>query len=161
MTKLLVSSVPTVLTSSPYGEPWARVDHLFDRLSRELLPSFGPGEGGWPALDSDSFAPARADVEEKSDSYVVRADLPGVPKDKIDVRVQGNLVTISAENTVETADESKAWLRRERNYVGFRRFIELPEPVLADKVQAQYTDGVLHLTVPKAHPVTEQKVTVQ
>jgi HSP20 family protein len=161
MTRILVSRLPTIVTAVPGTEPWGPVDRLFNQLSHEFFSSFGPVEGAWPNLDAGAVALPRADVEDKGDSFEIRADIPGVTKDKIDVRVQGNLVTISAENNSETTDDSKTYVRRERTYQGFQRSLELPEPVVADKVQAQYRDGVLHVTVPKAHPVTEQKVKVE
>ena len=130
-------------------------DRAFERMSRglsallEARPGSSFGRLGLPAL---------TDVVDRGTAYLVRTDLPGIPKEKIDVRVNGNVVTIRAE-PAEEKDEA-AYVYRERSLRQLERTVELPEPVLAADVKAEYKDGVLSLELPKARPVTEQKVPV-
>jgi HSP20 family protein len=93
----------------------------------------------------------RLDVSEKDGVYTVRADLPGVKKEDIHVRVDGNLVQIDArtEDSQETKDKAGKVLRSERHYGALSRSLTLVDDVDGDKVQASYNDGVLTLTLPK------------
>jgi HSP20 family molecular chaperone IbpA len=139
-----------------FADEWPSLDRLFEGLAQR---SFSPWTAGaWGRL-TPLVAPV--DVVDLGQSYEIRADLPGFAKDKIDLRVQGNVVTLRAEqpDTVETKDEP-TYLRRERGYRSVERAFELPELVVADQVAAKYLDGVLTLSIPKAHPVTEQKIPV-
>lgn len=131
------------------------LDRVFERLSLGIASAVGPRAG--PLAGRGAFPPL-TDVEDKGTVYSIRTDLPGIPKEKIDVRVNGSVVIIRAESTEE--NDGPAYLYRERSLRSFERSIELPEPVVAADVKAEYKDGVLSLEVPKAHPATEQKVTV-
>lgn len=139
---------------------FAPLDQLFDRLHQELFPVFGGAAGPW-GIRSPTLASAVSDVEDIGTAYVIRSELPGFPKELIDVRVQGRVVHVKAEQA-ESKDSGspRNYLRQERTYRGFERSFQLPEPVAADQVAASFKDGVLELTVPKAHPVTERKVPV-
>jgi HSP20 family protein len=144
------------------GDFWSEVDRLFREFqdgfySSLRSPSLGAGSLG----RSVGFAPALADVADKGRAFEITADLPGVPKDQIDVRVVGNTVQIEAQHASEAQEESRTFLRRERVWSGFHRQIELPEPVRSENVTARYENGVLVVTVPKAQPTVETKVAVQ
>ncbi len=159
-TKLSLRTSATPHEISAPANPWVHFDSLFDDLHGQLFFPFGQvftGESG-----GQGFLPALTDIEDKGKHYEVRTELPGVPKEKIDVRVSGNTLVIHAESDTETETESKEknYVRRERTYQGFHRSFELPENVLSDKVEARYQDGVLAVTVPKANPVSERKVSV-
>ena len=140
-----------------YDDDWTAFDQMFDRLRHQFFSEWAPL--GLPARSA--ILPAPLDIEDTGDSFEIRADLPGFPKEKIDVRVHGNRVQVHAEQTTETErKEGKTFLRHERRYSGFDRSFELPEPVASEKMSASYQDGVLTLKVPKAHPVAEQKIPV-
>jgi HSP20 family protein len=159
MTELARRSAPTRDLAAIYDDDWSQLDRMFDRLRQPFISDWAPltvAPGTRVA-----FAPAALDIEDKGDSYEIRADLPGFPKESIDVRVQGSHVQVHAEqSTASEQKEGGTYLRRERSYRGFDRAFELPEPVASDKVSASYKDGVLNLSIPKAHPVAEKKITV-
>jgi len=90
----------------------------------------------------------RLDVEETADAYVLRADLPGVPKDQIKVEIDENVVTIAVEYKRETTTDAKA-LRVERVSGTASRALQLPVAINAEKAEAKHVDGVLQLTLPK------------
>jgi len=159
MTEVTQRNAPARELALIYDDDWSQLDHMFDRLRHQFLSEWGPLALA-PAAP-DAFAPAALDIEDTGDSYEIRADLPGFPKEKIDVRVHGNQVQVHAEQSTDSEQKQEGrYLRRERSYRGFDRSFELPEPVASEKVSASYKDGVLNLFLPKAHPVTEKKIPV-
>src|SRR5690625_3809270 len=89
------------------------------------------------------------DIKEDETAYVVHAELPGVKKDDIHVEIEGGLVTIKAEVTQEETTENERMLRRERYTGSVSRRFELPVEVDLDQANADYTDGILVLNLPK------------
>jgi len=105
----------------------------------------------------------RLDVSEKKDAYVVKADLPGVKKEDINVRIDGNIVQIDAEvkQEKETKGSDDKVLRSERYYGSVSRTFSLSQDVDDAKALAKYADGVLTLELPKKATAASRKVTVQ
>lgn len=110
-----------------------------------------------------ALAPA-ADVFETQDAYEVHLDLPGIKPEAIDVKLEGDTLTITAERTRAKADEKTAWVRTERNWGTFQRVFVLSDEVDGSKPEAKYEHGVLTVRLPKREerkPKTVQvKVTV-
>ena len=104
----------------------------------------------------------RVDVSEKKDAYVVKADLPGVKKDDINVRIDGNIVQIDAEvkQEKETKGSDDKVLRSERYYGSVSRTFSLSQDVDDAKAEAKYADGVLTLELPKKTTTASRKLTV-
>lgn len=141
----------TAVTTAPTVDPfWGQVDRLF----RELHQSFEP------AAVWNGRLPAVTDVVDLGESFEIRAELPGVPKEKVDIRVTGDTVQISADLTREATETGPNYLRHERTGYGFERQVVLPEPVREDGITAKSENGVLTVLLPKAHPVVERKVPV-
>src|SRR5512132_3563690 len=114
----------------------------------------------------DTETPAltmRIDVSEKEDAYQVKADIPGVKKEDINVRIDGNVVQIDAEvkREKETKGNGDRMLRSERYYGNVSRTFSLAEDVDDSKAEAKYADGVLTLALPKKAIAATRKVTVQ
>lgn len=105
----------------------------------------------------------RIDVSEKGDGYQVKADIPGVKKEDINVRIDGNVVQIDAEvkREKETKGNGDKVLRSERYYGNVSRTFSLSEDVDDAKAEAKYADGVLTLTLQKKATAATKKVTVQ
>ncbi|HYD75197.1 Hsp20/alpha crystallin family protein [Ramlibacter sp.] len=104
----------------------------------------------------------RIDVNENDQAYQVKADLPGVRKEDIHVRVDGNVVRIDAEckSEKETRGEGDKVLRSERYYGSLSRSFSLANDIDDSKVEAKYADGVLSLQLPKKAPAAARKITV-
>lgn len=104
----------------------------------------------------------RVDVSEKDDAYTVRADLPGVKKEDINVRIDGNIVQIDAEtkDEKETKEGGKV-LRSERYYGSVSRAFTLAQDVDEAKATAKCENGVLTLVLPKKTTSTSKKLTIQ
>jgi HSP20 family protein len=161
MTKLATRPRGSPTSIAEPVDPWTRMERLFEDLRDDLFTSFWPAPFRYTSSEGGSgYLRARADVEDKGSAYEIRADLPGVPKENIQVKLQGNVVQISAENHSEQKEEGRNYLWRERTYEGFQRAFELPEPLVTDKVDARYENGVLTVTIPKAHPAEEKVVPV-
>lgn len=105
----------------------------------------------------------RVDVTESDNAYKVKADIPGVKKEDISVRIDGNVVQIDAEAKREKEEkgEGDKVLRSERYYGAVSRSFSLADDVDEDKVEAKYADGVLSLTLPKKAAPASKKIAVQ
>ena len=90
-------------------------------------------------------------IQENSDNFLVEMAAPGMKKDDFIVELDGNLLTISSEKKTESSgDEGDQYARREFSYESFTRSFQLPKDVVDEEsIKAKYTDGVLHLTIPK------------
>lgn len=144
---------------------WSDLDRAFSELSSRVFDPFGFA-GPAPSVRSNGavFRPARTDVSDTGSAYRIVAEIPGIPKEKLDVRVRGASVEIRAEHESETDAKEERFLRRERTYSGFYRALELPEPVVATQAKAQVVDGLLELELPKQTPTPsedEVKVSVK
>lgn len=110
---------------------------LFDEMERSFFKGSGIGE-------------FRADIRDTGDAYELEADLPGVKKEDIQVELDNNYLTISAERHAEKDEKDKKgnYVRRERSYGSYSRSFDVTG-VQTDQITAEYTDGVLKLRLPK------------
>lgn len=91
----------------------------------------------------------RVDVFEREGTLVVKAELPGVRKEDVDLQIEDGDLVLRAERREEREVKEENWYRMERNYGSLYRRLPLPEGVGADQIQASLTDGVLEVTIPK------------
>jgi HSP20 family protein len=114
------------------------------------------------SLDSQPAIQARMDVTEDDGAYTVRAEIPGVKKDDINITIDGNQVAIAAEVRQEREDkQGEKVLRSERYYGKVYRAFSLAQDVDDASAQAKYNDGVLELRLPKKAVVSAKKLAVQ
>jgi HSP20 family protein len=103
----------------------------------------------------------KVDVEEGDKAYTVKAEIPGVKKEDINVQIDGNVVSISAETKREKEVKEKGKLiRSERYYGSLYRSFSLAHDILESEAQAKYADGILELTLPKKATSAAKKLTV-
>ncbi|HWR77486.1 MAG TPA: Hsp20/alpha crystallin family protein [Thiobacillus sp.] len=104
----------------------------------------------------------KMDVKEDDNAYTVHADIPGVKKEDIQVSIEGNQVSISAESKMEKEEKKgEKVLRSERYYGKVARSFTLAHDVDEAKAQAKYNDGVLELTLPKKATTSAKKLAIQ
>ncbi|WP_250126071.1 Hsp20/alpha crystallin family protein [Chroococcidiopsis sp. CCMEE 29] len=127
-------------------EPFREIDTLQRQMNR-LFDSLATTDGGENA--SFSFVPA-AEMQETEDAIHLRLEIPGMEAKDLDVQVTAEAVSINGERKSETKTEDKGVTRSEFRYGKFQRVIPLPARIQNDKVQAEYKNGVLNLTLPKA-----------
>lgn len=124
----------------------------FDELFREMNAPSGAAP--------QTLMPA-ADVVETDKAVEIHLDLPGISPDAIDVKLEGNQLTISAERKADTTTEDKGWVRRERVIGSFSRSFTLPTTLDGTKPEAAYKHGVLTLTLPKKEEVQPRSLKVK
>jgi HSP20 family protein len=105
----------------------------------------------------------RLDVTENDEAYQVKADIPGVKKEDIAVRVDGNIVRIDAQmkSEKETRGDGDRVVRSERQYGNISRSFSLAGDIDEARVQAKYTDGVLSLVLPKKASADVRRITIE
>jgi len=136
---------------------------LFDPLALDPFEdSFRSLMRPWRSEAMEAAPKIKLDLIERDDSYAVKAEIPGVRKEDIDIRVDGNLVTISAEMKKEKEEKKEGRvLRRERQEGYASRSFTLACPVDDGKAEAKFVDGVLELTLPKKAPTSTKRLTVR
>ena len=103
-------------------------------------------------------------ISETNGSYHVELAAPGLKKEDFNIKVDGDMITISSEKESEKKTEEKNYYRREYNYSSFSRSFNLPQEVNQEKITANYTDGVLKLELPKREAKAQaagKKINVQ
>ncbi|HTZ61397.1 MAG TPA: Hsp20/alpha crystallin family protein [Thermoplasmata archaeon] len=142
-------------TTNP-SDPWTDLDRAFERTRAQFyralgLPTFaafGAPDGAAPAL----FRAPRLDVTDTGAAYRIVAEVPGIPKDQLDIRVRGTSVEIRGESAKATEEKEAEYVHRERTYAGFYRSLEMPEPVIGTDAKAKVENGILELELPKVTP---------
>jgi len=140
--------------------PFAEMDKYFENffrtpfsmLSNPIMQSIMP-----KAVD---MAPS-VDIFEEGDDVVVKADIPGVKKNDLDVTITENSLTISGERKQEKKVKEKDYHRVERSYGSFSRSFRLPENVNGSKAKAEFKNGVLEVRLPKTKESKQKKVEIK
>ncbi len=135
---------------SPFAE-LERIRKEFDRLMEDFLPAVGDGE---------KVLSPPVDLYETDSEVVLKAELPGIKKEDIDVTIKDNSIHLRAERKEEREEKTEDVHRVERFYGRFERIIPLPVEVKADKAKAQYKDGILELRIPKQKVTKEAKIQI-
>jgi HSP20 family protein len=140
-------------------EPFNEMVSLRDAVSRLLEDSF-IRPAAWPLPFEGSAWSMPVDMIETKDNVVVKAAVPGVKPDEIDLSVTGDTLTIKGETKAEEKFEEGSYLRKERRFGAFQRTLTLPTNVVADKAKAEFENGVLTLTLPKSEEVKPKAIKV-
>lgn len=142
---------------SPARELLSLQNHM-DRLWED---AFGSGWLRRPVTWDGTAAEFPLDVYQTDKEYVVKASLPGVKPEDIDVNIVGETLNIKAEIKEEKEVKEENWLLKESRYNSFARSVTLPSEVQADKVEATMENGVLKLVLPKAEAVVPKTIKVK
>jgi HSP20 family protein len=145
--------------------PW----DLFDEMQNQMARLWGGNLfGAWPFARAQQQGQSgmmanfpRVDVFEKDNQLVVKAELPGVKKQDIDLSVQDGDLIIQAQRNNEQESNQNNFYRMERQYGAFYREIPLPDGVQTDKIQASLNDGVLEVDIPMPSPQQAQGQKIQ
>lgn len=135
-------------------------DEVFDRVFNSPL--------GFPAL---TFEPIRRamegtwmpaiDLTETEKEFILRAEIPGVPKENLDVHLEGGVLTLTGHRETKTTEKGENMLWEEREAGKFVRTLRLPKAVVPDKVDALYQDGILTVRVPKAEVAVKNRILIK
>jgi len=135
-------------------DPFEQLSQLRNEVSRLFDSPFGTLTQGF-----NEWAPA-VDLYEDKDNVIVKAELPGMKKEDIDVSLHDGTLTISGERKLEEEKTEGETYRSERFYGRFQRSVLLPTAVLPDKVNAAYKDGILTITLPKSEEAKPKQIEV-
>ncbi|HNV85564.1 MAG TPA: Hsp20/alpha crystallin family protein [Candidatus Omnitrophota bacterium] len=143
-------------------DPFIEMEKIQRRMNRMFRESFRKAAGGGLGLNSmtpgNLFYEPDLDIKEDAKGYTVKMDVPGLDKDKLNVEVNENSITISGERNFEKKEsDDKGFYQMERSFGSFRRAIPLPGDVKTEEVTAQYDKGVLTIRLPKIALPDEQK----
>ncbi len=126
------------------------MDRLFDDAFTRPLSL---RDGGWSAPAIDMY--------QTDNDVVVKAALPGFKAEDVQINVTGEVLTIRGELKHEEEQKEKAWHLREQRWGSFERSIALPTDVVSEKAQADFDNGILIITLPKAEEVKPKTITVK
>ena len=139
--------------------PFQEFENLLDRYNKAGGSSLSKQMNN--DLSFADWAPS-VDIEEEDDKYLIKADLPGVDKKDIEVKLENGVLSIRGEKHTETeTGKGTKRHRTERFHGTFARSFTLPDAVKADQVDASYKDGVLKLLIPKAEEVKPRAIDIK
>jgi HSP20 family protein len=133
----------------PWLWPWEEVEKWFEEF-KEI----------WPEIKSAEFIPP-VDIYEKGDNLVVETQIAGIEPENVEISVEDNTLIIKGKSERKSEVEDEDYYRKEVRYGSFYRAISLPTPVIGDKAEATYEDGILTITIPKAAKAKEKKIKVK
>jgi len=144
-----------IVKFDPFKELYSmrsQMDRIFDTLLR--------GEESEQLMGKGLWAPA-VDIYETENEIVLKAELPGVDKDDLEVKVENNTLILKGEKRQETEIKKENYHRAERIYGQFQRIFTLPDTVDTDKIKASFKSGILTLTLPKKKEAKPKQITVK
>jgi len=132
--------------------------HHMDRLFNEMLGRNGGAEQ--EGLATGAWIP-QIDIAETPESIVLKADLPGIAKDDVEISIENNTLTLRGERKMEQETKDKQVYRLERSYGTFARSFTLPPIVDTERAHADFTNGVLTLTLPRREESKPKQIKVK
>ncbi|WP_353683520.1 Hsp20/alpha crystallin family protein [Thermodesulfovibrio sp. 3907-1M] len=138
--------------------PFEEIDRLFDEFMRRPFSLF---RSFVPRLREEEIVSPAVDIYEEGDELVVKAELPGIKKEDIEVKITDDYLTISGEKKKEEKVEKKDYYRYERSYGSFSRTFRLPVDVQTDKAKAKFENGVLEIRIPKTEEAKKKERKLQ
>jgi len=142
------------LNSYDGQEQWDPSEEM-DRIRREMDQLFQDTYSrrqdrfSWGAFNSDVFYTPNLDIEENEDGYVIKFDIKGLNKDKIDIEISDYAITVSGERSSETEETSPNSVFKSKSFGSFLRTIPLPEDADTDKVKTEINEDILVIRLPK------------
>jgi HSP20 family protein len=115
----------------------------------------------WSRAEEMEVKPPIVDVFEEKDDIVVKAELPGIEKDNIEVNLTDHTLTIKGEKKKEEEIKEENYYRAERSYGSFLRTLDLPRDVRADQVKASFKNGILEVRMPKTEEAKAKEIKVK
>ncbi len=140
--------------------PWREMEEM-ERLMEEAIAGW-PFRIMWRRFPAEEMAwSPSVEMYEKEDSFIVRAELPGVKKEDVDISMTGDTLTIKGERKASEEVKGEEYHRCELCYGAFSRSISVPAAVETGKIEANYADGILEVRLPKAKEAVPTKIQVK
>jgi len=144
--------------------PWdefREMERMMDEMMRRPLPAWRRPLTWWRVPTEEMAWTPAVEMYDKEDKVIVRAELPGMKKEELDISVLGDTLTIKGERKAKSEVKGEDYYRCELCYGKFSRSVALPAAVDAGKVEANYENGILEITLPKAEEAKPKKVEVK
>jgi HSP20 family protein len=150
------------LTRIPTGAPaFVRdFDDVLDRLFTTPMPFPTFGAEPYKRAVEGTWMPA-IDLTENDKEYVVRVEVPGIPRENLDVHLEGGILTLTGHREKNIREEKENVLWEEREAGKFLRTLRLPKAVEANKVEAVYNEGILTVRLPKTETTVKNKILIK
>ena len=129
------------------------MDRLFDDALTRPFSSMREGGSSWSSLPIDMY--------QTDNEVVVKAALPGIKADEVQINVTGDILTIKGETRQVDEKKDKAWHIREQRWGAFERSITLPTAVKFDQAKAEFENGILTITLPKSEQAKPKTITIK
>jgi HSP20 family protein len=137
-------------------EPAREMMSLRDAMDRLFDDAFTR-----PLSLRDGWSVPAIDMYQTDDEIVVKAAMPGIKADEVQINVTGEVLTLKGEVKHEEEKQEKAWHIREQRFGSFERSVVLPTDVVADKAKADFENGILTITLPKAEEVKPKAISIK
>ena len=139
--------------------PMRNLFNLHNEMGRIFGDAFGSQEGGTDT--EETYWIPTVDISETENGYEIRAELPGVSEDDVNVSVTDNLLTVKGEKRQEKETQGKNYHRVERRYGSFQRSFTLPRHIDSSGINAEFKDGILTLGIPKAEVAKPTEISIK
>ena len=139
-------------------DPFRELRSLQDEMTRLFSGVAGSGTGEEMTNTGNWFP--KVDIFENKDNLVLEAELPGMTQDDFDLSFENNVLTLKGERKFEKKTDEGNYHRVERSYGSFARSFTLPQTVTAEGAQAEFENGILHVTLPKREEVKARKIQI-
>lgn len=134
-----------------YRDPFEALQTELEQMIGAAFGDAGPATGLYPPVN----------VFDSGEAYVVKAEVPGISPDKVEIHVEGDTLTVRGERAFAEPSKDAAYHRRERGQGRFRRVVRVAGRFAGDDAKAEYRDGVLTVTIPKAKEARPRRVEIQ
>lgn len=138
-------------------DPFREIMSLRNAMDRMFDSTLLGGDMDW----AQSYNPLAMDVVEKEDEFVVKASLPGINPDDLEITFSNGVLTVKGETKAEHEDQNERYHLRERRFGSFARSLSLPASIKADAIEANYERGVLTLRLPKVEDARPKRIAIQ
>lgn len=141
--------------------PFFELNSLQDRMNQLFNQTFGSFEnfGFEQPLTSENFLPP-VDILENEHNITIQAEIPGVKQEDLNITLENNVLTITGERKFEHEEKKENFHRMERRFGKFTRSFTLPASVDAEKVNANFENGLLNITLPKREEFKAKQITI-
>lgn len=146
-----IYNAPTVSFRNAYDQ--------LDRIRRQFDQFFGDERGGRRGSLGTGVYP-QINLTEDADKFYIRAELPGVKAEDIDMQATGKSLSLAGERKIEAEEEGVRYHRRERESGRFSRIVSMPTEIDPDRIEARMQDGILTIHIPKAEAVKPRQITI-
>jgi HSP20 family protein len=140
-------------------DPFRDLISIQDRMNRLFDQTLARTRGEEEGISASTWMPA-VDIYETADRVVMKAELPGLTREDIEINVRDNTLSLRGERKFEKEVKEENYLRIERAYGSFQRSFTLPATIHQDKIRAVFKDGVLELSLPKAEEARPKQIKI-